>query len=126
VREGAVRAAAAVLALVALGACRGEQPKAYRVGTGGDPVRGRDVIAVKNCGSCHTIPGIPGARGVVAAPLTAFGLRSFVAGVLPNTPENLVVFIREPRRVEPRGAMPALGLDDRDARDVAAYLYTLR
>lgn len=49
-----------------------------------------------------------------------------VAGELPNTPDNLELWIRSPQKIHPRTAMPALGLDDQQARDVVAYLYTLR
>jgi cytochrome c1 len=84
------------------------------------------VIGLKNCGSCHTIPGIQGARGAVGPPLYFFSRRTMIAGELPNTPENLVHWIRSPQSVIPGNAMPDLGLTDTQARDVAAYLYTLR
>jgi cytochrome c1 len=93
---------------------------------GGDPSRGATAIARFDCGSCHTVPGIAGAHGQVAAPLLWFSRRTFIAGVLPNTPDNLIRWIREPNVVEPKTAMPTLGLSDQEARDVAAYLYTLR
>jgi cytochrome c1 len=91
-----------------------------------DAERGRRIIGEADCGACHTIPGVRGARGVVAAPLTAFARRSFIAGEVPNTRENLVRWIRDPRSIEPGTAMPALGLDEGQARDVAAYLDQLR
>lgn len=49
-----------------------------------------------------------------------------IAGELPNTPDNLVRWIKDPKLVEPGTAMPDLGLSDEQARDVAAYLYTLQ
>lgn len=99
---------------------------AYVVPTGGAAVPGKQVIADKGCGSCHTIPGVRGAQGKVGPPLTDFGERTFVAGELPNTPDNLIRWVRSPRSVQPKTAMPNLGLSDQQARDVAAYLYTLR
>jgi cytochrome c1 len=63
---------------------------------------------------------------MVGPPLTSWSRRTFIAGEVPNTPDNLVRWLRNPRAIEPGTAMPALGLDDRQARDVAAYLYTLR
>jgi cytochrome c1 len=72
------------------------------------------------------IPGIKGADGLVGPPLILFARRTYVAGELPNTPDNLIRWIRDPPAVEPRTAMPALGLTEQQARDVAAYLYTLR
>jgi cytochrome c len=125
----ALRLAILSLIVVSATACRGNNPEiayAYSLPTGGDADRGRAVIQQFDCGSCHTIPGIRGANGVVAAPLYWFSRRSFIAGELPNSPENLVRWIRSPRLIEPATAMPTLGLSDEQARDVAAYLYTLR
>jgi len=94
--------------------------------TGGVAGHGRQVILEKNCGSCHTIPGVRGARGVVGPPLFFFSRRTYIAGQLPNSTENLVRWLRSPQSVEPGTAMPTLGLSEQQARDVAAYLYTLR
>jgi cytochrome c1 len=121
--------AAFVVAGLLLSGCRGSNPDeaiAYTVDTGGTAARGREIIEQRNCGTCHTIPGIRRARGVVAAPLYWFSRRTFIAGQLPNTPENLVRWVRSPQSIEPRTAMPTVGLSEQDARDVAAYLYTLR
>jgi cytochrome c2 len=46
--------------------------------------------------------------------------------VLPNSPENMARWLREPQRYAPLTAMPDLGVTERDARDMAAYLATLR
>ncbi len=113
-------------AIVALGACQGGKTDIHgRARMGGDPDRGERVIRDKGCGACHSIPGVRGAYGRVAPPLDYFSRRSFIAGMLPNNEENLVRWILDPRAVNPKTAMPALGLDVQDARDVAAYLYTL-
>jgi cytochrome c len=118
---------AAVLAPLALGACTGgtEVAAAYAPRPGGDPERGRAAIAQYGCGSCHSIPGVSGANGRVAPPLDSFARRTYVGGEVPNTPENLVRWIENPQSIEPRTAMPALGIGDQQARDIAAYLYTL-
>jgi cytochrome c1 len=120
---------AAGLALVAAGACRGNNPEegvGYSVHTGGSAARGMQVIRAYGCGSCHTIPGVQGADGLVAPPLYWFSRRTFIAGEVPNTPANLVRWVRSPQSIEPNTAMPTLGLNEQQARDVAAYLYTLR
>jgi cytochrome c1 len=120
---------AAVALLVALAGCRGNNPTygvAYAEALGGNPARGPAIAERYGCGSCHTIPGVTGARGLVGPPHLWWSRRTFIAGELPNTPENLVRWIRDPQSVEPHTAMPALGLSDAEARDVAAYLYTLR
>jgi cytochrome c1 len=78
------------------------------------------------CGSCHIVPGVHGARGLVGPPLIYFSERTMIAGELPNSEDNLVHWIEHPRQVEPKTAMPDLGVTDREAHDIAAYLYTLR
>lgn len=93
--------------------------------SGGDATRGEQIIRDVGCGSCHDIPGIREAKGRVAPPLTFFAERTYIAGRVPNTPDNLVRWIEDPQAVEPGTAMPKLGLDEPQARDVAAYLYTL-
>lgn len=98
----------------------------YELTAGGAADRGHAVIVAKNCGSCHVIPGIRGAQGMVGPPLMYIGRRTYIAGELPNNPDNLVQWVRSPQSVEPKTAMPNLGLSEQQARDVAAYLYTLR
>jgi cytochrome c len=94
--------------------------------TGGDAVRGEQVIVQYKCGSCHTIPGIYNAHGVFGPPLNQLALRSIIAGDFPNEPENLVHWIESPTSMKPATAMPDLGLSDQQAREAAAYLETLR
>lgn len=108
------------------GCVGGKQPRGYDIRTGGNADQGRQVIGKYSCGSCHMIPGIQNAQGMVGPPLIFFGRRTFIAGEVPNTPENLVRWIRNPQSIESGTAMPALGLTDQQARDAAAYLYTLR
>jgi len=92
----------------------------------GDPARGKVVMIRSGCGSCHDIPGVMHANGSVGPPLDRFARRTVVAGLLPNTPANLVRWLRDPQGVVPGNAMPNSGLDDQQARDAAAYLYTLK
>lgn len=93
---------------------------------GGDPEQGPRAVVKYGCGGCHQIAGIPTARGKVGPPLSSMGERAFIAGSLPNTPENLVLWIMEPQEVEPGTAMPDLRVTESDARSIAAYLYRLR
>ena len=92
----------------------------------GNPHAGPDKIRKYGCYSCHTIPGVAGANGLVGPPLAGIGGRVFIAGELPNTPENLTHWIQHPHQVEPHTALPEMGVTDQDSRDIAAYLYTLR
>lgn len=113
--------------LLLLGGCgEGNYASPAQVVAGGDPHAGAKLIENYRCGVCHTIPGIRGADGLVGPPLTLFAYRTFVGGEVPNTPPNLVRWIMDPPSIEPGTAMPALGLNEQQARDVAAYLYTLR
>jgi cytochrome c1 len=97
----------------------------YAVNTGGTAAAGKHTIERFQCGACHTIPGISGAEGVVAPPLTKFARRTFLAGVVPNEPEALVRWIMDPKSIVNQTAMPTLGVTEPEARDIAAYLYTL-
>ena len=92
----------------------------------GNAENGRLLLRQFGCGACHRIPGVADAQGNVGPPLAAIGTRGFIAGVLPNTPQNMVRWLRHPQAVNPRSAMPDLGVTERDAHDIAAYLSTLR
>jgi cytochrome c len=93
--------------------------------TGGVPQQGKDKIRYYGCGSCHTIPGIQEAKGKVGPPLNDFAVRTYIAGELPNSPDNLRHWIRNPHSVEQHTAMPEMGVSEKDSKDIAAYLYTL-
>jgi cytochrome c len=93
---------------------------------GGDAQRGQQAIERYGCGACHAIPGVPGARGAVGPPLGDLADRSIIGGRLSNTPDNLSHWIQDPQSVDPGNAMPNLGVTAADARDIAAYLYSLR
>ena len=106
-------------------ACSGKPTAPSRAGLG-DAKRGAIIMTRSGCGSCHVIPGLQNADGMVGPPLAHFAQRTIVAGLLPNTPPMLIKWIRYPQEVVPGNAMPDGGLSDAQARDVAAYLYTLR
>jgi cytochrome c len=93
---------------------------------GGDVERGRTAIAATGCGACHEISGVSGAQGRVGPPLTGVASRSILAGELPNTPENMIRWVENPQAINPNTAMPNLGVTPASAKDIAAYLYTLR
>jgi cytochrome c1 len=112
--------------LLLTGCFGGQTLRPYAVEVSGNPRHGKDLIEGYGCGSCHTIPGVHNANGLVGPPLIYFSRRTMIAGELPNTQENLVRWVKHPRQVEPKTAMPDLGLDDDQAYDIAAYLYTLR
>jgi cytochrome c1 len=107
-------------------ACHGETVEAAYAIDERAADTGREVIRQQGCGACHTIPGVPGARGLVGPPLTAFGRRGYIAGRVSNNRSNLVRWLLDPRTVDPMTVMPRVGLTDQQARQAAAYLYTLK
>ena len=117
----------AVIVIALAGACvHSDDVSLDRRVEGGDVARGRTQIVAYGCGSCHTIPGIAGAQGQVGPPLVAWSQRRIIAGEVPNTPVNLITWITVPQSIEPGVAMPNLGISDGQARDIAAYLYSLK
>jgi cytochrome c len=117
--------AASVLLMSSCAVFTQKQVEGFEI-TGGNWRTGRDKIQYYGCGSCHTIPGVPGAQGMTGPPLRKFAQRMYVAGVLTNTPEHLQTWIRDPKAVDKLTAMPRLFVTESDARDIAAYLYTLQ
>jgi len=93
---------------------------------GGRAEQGRLDMEKYGCGACHVIPGVPGANGTFGPSLVDFAERKEIAGVLPNTPDNLIRWLQNPPAVKPGTAMPNLGVTEPDARDIGAYLYTLK
>lgn len=123
-RAGALRASAfaLVLALAAVASgCadhRGAGPVAQ-----GDAQRGRQLIERYGCVACHSVPGVPSYGANVGPPLAKLAERGYLAGVLPNTREELVRWLRDPPAVDPLTMMPNLGVTQADAVDIAAYLH---
>jgi cytochrome c len=114
------------VALLSLCGCnRGEEDPVI-MGIGGSPRRGAALITREACGACHLIPGIGNATGLVGPPLEHISRRTIIAGLLPNTPANLVKWLQSPQSVVPGNAMPNMGLSRKDAVDIAAYLYTIQ
>ncbi|MEO6320249.1 MAG: c-type cytochrome [Polaromonas sp.] len=91
-----------------------------------DAERGRLALTQYACSACHTIPGIAGSSPQVGPPLKGLASRSLIAGKLANTQDNLVHWLRNPKSVKPLTAMPDLAVTEAHARDMAAYLATLR
>ena len=125
--HGRLAALLAALALL-LAACAGDRGAGANqsaVMTGGDAERGWQALQDYGCFSCHVIPGVPRANATVGPPLNDWANRGYIAGRLANTPENLILWIRFPQEVNPGTAMPDVGATEQEARDMAAYLYTL-
>ncbi|MET3915664.1 mono/diheme cytochrome c family protein [Variovorax sp. OAS795] len=92
----------------------------------GDVARGARALHQYACNACHTIPGVTSSFPNVGPPLVGIGARTLIAGKLANTPDNMVRWLRHTHEVDRRTAMPEMGVAEQDARDIAAYLATLR
>src|SRR3569623_747055 len=91
----------------------------------GDAKAGRHAIEQYLCITCHRIPGVTGADKTVGPPLNGIATRKYIGGVLVNTPENMMHWLRDPKQIDPLSGMPNLHIKEKDLRDIAAYLYTL-
>ena len=119
-------ALACVLAMAAAAASWSSRQQAERIAgamTGGDPTRAPGIMRHYGCGGCHTIPGIPGADGQVGPQLSGLLHRVYIGDGIPNSADHLVQWIRAPHQFSSHSAMPATGISEAEARDVAAYLY---
>jgi cytochrome c len=112
-----------VLAVLASG-CAKEEPVS-RV-AGGDPERGRLLVQQYQCAACHFIPEVQGPNGDAGPSLESMGRLSYIAGSIPNQPENMIRFLQNPPAVKPGTLMPALGITDDEARHMAAFMYSLK
>ncbi|GAB3553476.1 hypothetical protein GCM10027404_26010 [Arthrobacter tumbae] len=110
------------LAVVVAGCA--EPPQQPRQIVGGDPERGQEAVQLYGCTSCHAIPGVASVDNDDIAPnLDGFDRRHYIAGQIPNRPEELVQWLRAPDQIAPGTVMPNLGVTEQDARDMAAFLY---
>jgi cytochrome c2 len=90
---------------------------------GGNAANGQELLGRYGCGACHYIPDVTGASGTAGPPLAELKKRSYLAGVIANTPDNLQSWIMHPTVISPATAMPDLGVSRAEARDIAAFLY---
>lgn len=114
-----------ILLLLCSSGVQAQSSAAPGAGGAADSVRGQQLLAQYQCGSCHAIPGVPAASGKLGPTLQAFGKRSYIAGQIPNRPDALVRWIVEPASLVPGTTMPSMGVSVADARAMAAYLGTL-
>lgn len=116
-----------IAALLAMATAAREEAKAAGPENfSGDARRGTDLVKQYQCGTCHDIPGVAGADGNVGPPLHRIGTRTYIAGYIQNSPDNMAAWIEDPQRALPGNAMPRMGIPQKDARDIAAFLYTLK
>ena len=92
----------------------------------GDPSHGKQLIDQYGCTTCHIIPGLEGPKGMIGPSLEHIASRPILARKLPNSPASLTQYIQNPQSADPENAMPNLGVKPDEARDIAAYLLTLK
>lgn len=117
--------AAVGFALCAVGLAGCQRLSASVPGLDPDAARGIELVDRYGCAACHEIPGAAVA-GHVGPTLRDVRRRAYLAGGLPNTPLQMVELIRFPDRARPGTLMPNLRVSEPDARELAAFLYTLR
>lgn len=122
VRRAAAGGAMAA-ALAALAACGTEPDRTPAPSPVGDVEAGETAILEYGCASCHTIPGVESVTRTIGPDLTGFDDQLYIAGKLPNRPEELIRWLQNPQEVDPGNAMPNMGVTEEDARDIAAFLY---
>ena len=113
-----------LLSAVLLFACNREQD--HTTTGGGNADRGKELVQQMGCTACHIVPGVSGPRGMVGPPLEHFGSRTMIAGKIPNTSDNVIKWLQNPQAMDPTNAMPNLGITPNDAKDITAFLYTLK
>lgn len=114
-----------IISLLLSGCLVRSEPLPNATFPGGDRVRGQQKLQDYGCGACHTIPGVTGAHTTVGPSLENWARRHNIAGNMPNTPDNMLVWLQAPQQLEPGTLMPNLNVTEQDARDMGAYLYSL-
>jgi cytochrome c2 len=116
-RIGCWFSVACIVALTATSiavAMRNSQPPSYA-----NPRRGAKLVESYGCLACHD-------TGRVGPHFAHMGRRGYIAGRYPNIQIWMIDWIEHPQQLKPGTAMPNLGVTERDARDITAYLATLR
>jgi cytochrome c2 len=115
-----------IVTLVLLGAACSSKQETTKPAASGDPAKGKQLITNYGCTACHSVPGIDGPRGEVGPSLEHVAVRPVIAGTLANNQQNLTQYLLNPQIVNTQNIMPNLGIKPDEARDIAAYLYTLK
>jgi len=125
--EAIVVGAIAMIALASTGYYAGktkeQEQRAARM-TRGDAENASAILVQYGCAGCHSIPGIAAPGGLAGPQLSGLSKRLYIGGAVQHTPEGLIGFIVNPKQFSSQSAMPVTGISEREARDVAAYLYT--
>jgi cytochrome c2 len=110
---------AILTAIMTMSGCSGFEQPEQRAGS---QRSAPELMAQYGCPTCHVVPHVPGAVGKVGPSLDSLSQRSYLAGSLPNTPQNLVQWIMHPQHFRPGTAMPEMGVSEQDAQTIARFL----
>lgn len=91
----------------------------------GSPQRGRMLVSQYGCPACHVVTSAD-VKGMVGPSLLGMANRSYIAGRFANEPIDMLRWLQHPQLMKPGTSMPDVGVTERDAHDIAAYLATLR
>lgn len=79
-----------------------------------------------HCGACHAVRGTE-AAGTLGPDLSHFASRKTIAaGMMANTPANLLRWISDPQAIKPGALMQAAELSPHEKARIVAYLGTLK
>jgi cytochrome c len=112
-----------LIAVLLLAACKRPESTAPAAN---NAARGKQLITQYGCTSCHIVPGVEGAKGMVGPSLEHVASRPIIATRIPNSQPNMTAYIQNPQMTNPENVMPNLGVKPDEARDIVAYLYTLK
>ena len=90
-----------------------------------DRYSGQELFIGYGCVGCHHISDLLRTTSWIAPPLDHWKKRKFIVGKFPNTKSQLVNWIREPDKMDPKTSMPNLNVSRKDAKDIADYLMSL-
>ena len=107
-------------------ACSSSQKRLEPPTTTAQIAHGRYLVRYYGCETCHDIPEIDGVRGSIGPSLKHIAAKYYLAGELPNSPENLRRWIQHPHSINPQTLMPDMNVTDGDAADIALFLETLK
>ncbi len=89
------------------------------------PIAGRQLVTKYGCDTCHVIPGVKGTQGMVGPSLQHIASRQIIASKF-RTPQTMMRWIQNPQSFDPQTSMPNMNVTPADARDITAYLFTLK
>ena len=91
---------------------------------GGSASRGKEIFELAGCKGCHVVGDDERVRNARASSYDVAPELTHAAGKL--NPDWIIDWIKNPRHYNPTTKMPSLRLTDQEARDVVAFVMTMR